>query len=219
MQFLDSLTPALEPVKPFPNPPTHEPAIEVQEFPSDNGDDIRPHVSYRNHLYIYPRYLNYENQKNFSRARNLVCIIELHDSDGENAIPLRALYSRPGHGGLASQTSSVVLHHNTYPEWGDEIKIALPHDLTPSHHILFTFSHVAIEGSKAGKKDDPAETVGYAWLPLLSKGRIVSDDQTLPVAAHLPTNYLSIEPLGLGKGVSFDIRLFVNSFTFLIIIS
>lgn len=49
----------------------------------------------------------------------------------------------------------------------------------------------------------PVETVvGYSWLPLTHKGRLVTDEQVLPVAAHLPAKYLSIEPLGLGKGVS-----------------
>ena len=189
-------------MKPFPNPPTHEPAIEIQEFPSENSDDIRPHVGYRNHIYIYPKYLNYENQKSFSRARNLVCTVELRDSDCENSNSLRVFYSRPGSGGLTSSISTVVLHHNTFPEWGDELKLALPHNLTPSHHILFTIAHVAIEGAKAGKKEEPVETVGYAWMPLLNKGRIITEEQTLPVAAHLPTNYLAIEPLGLGKGFS-----------------
>lgn len=98
--------------------------------------------------------------------------------------------------------ATVVLHHNTWPEWGDEVKIKLPHNLTSQHHLLFTFLHVAIEAAKAGKKDVPVETVvGYSWLPLSCKGRIVTDEQILPVAAHLPPKYLSIEPLGLGKGV------------------
>ncbi|XP_050738114.1 dedicator of cytokinesis protein 9-like isoform X2 [Eriocheir sinensis] len=197
----NSLTPALEPVKPFPNPPTHEPTVEVQEFSWNHIDDIQPYVSYCNHLYVYPLYLNYENQKSFSRARNLVCTIELRSSDGEGATPLRAIYGRPGTGALTTQMSTVVLHHNTVPEWGDEVKILLPHNLSSSHHLLFTFSHVAIEAAKAGKKDVPVETVvGYSWLPLTHKGRLITEEQMLPVAAHLPAKYLSIEPLGLGKG-------------------
>ncbi|XP_071525241.1 dedicator of cytokinesis protein 9 [Panulirus ornatus] len=197
----NSLTPALEPVKPFPNPPTHEPTVEVQEFPSNHIDDIHPYVSYCNHLYVYPHFLNYENQKSFSRARNLVCTVELRDSDAEGAAPLRSIYGHPGSGALTVQMSTIVLHHNTWPEWGDEVKILLPHNLTAQHHLLFTFSHVAIEAAKAGKRDVPVETVvGYSWLPLTCKGRIIIEEQMLPVAAHLPAKYLSIEPLGLGKG-------------------
>ncbi|MCL4119635.1 UNVERIFIED_CONTAM: hypothetical protein GTU68_005029, partial [Idotea baltica] len=77
----NSVTSALEPVKPFPNPPTHEPTIEVQEFLGTHVDFIHPYISFRNHLYLYPKFLNYENQKSFSRARNLVCMIELRDTD------------------------------------------------------------------------------------------------------------------------------------------
>ncbi|XP_076061952.1 dedicator of cytokinesis protein Ziz isoform X2 [Oratosquilla oratoria] len=197
----NSVTPSLEPVNPFPNPPTHEPTVEVQEFISSDIDDIHPHVNYRNNLYVYPRFLNYDNQKTFGRARNIVCNIELRDSDTENAQPIKAIYGPPSTGILTTHASTNVLHHTTFPEWGDEVKIMLPHYLTPSHHLLMTFSHIAIEAAKAGKKDVPVETiVGYAWLPLLSKGRINLEEQTLPVAAHLPAKYLTIEPLGLGKG-------------------
>ncbi|XP_042890658.1 dedicator of cytokinesis protein 9-like isoform X3 [Penaeus japonicus] len=197
----NSLTPTLEPVKPFPNPPTHEPTVEVQEFSGRHIDDIHPYVNYSNNLYVYPHFLNYENQKSFNRARNLVCTVELRDSDAEGATPLRVIYGRPGSGAQITQMATVVLHHNTWPEWGDEVKIKLPHNLNSQHHLLFTFQHVAIEAAKAGKKDVPVETiVGYSWLPLTCKGRVVPDELTLPVAAHLPPKYLSIEPLGLGKG-------------------
>lgn len=43
--------------------------------------------------------------------------------------------------------------------------------------------------------------VGYSWIPMLSKGKINVEEQILPVAAALPTGYLAIQPLGLGKGV------------------
>ena len=124
------MTPSLEPVIPFPNPPTHEPTIEVQEFPTDNLEEIQPYNSYMNHLYIYPKHLNYENQKIFGRARNIVCNVELRDSDAEGAQPLKVIYSRAcqgtGHwaGVLTDSANTVVLHHNTFPEWGDEFKVS-----------------------------------------------------------------------------------------------
>lgn len=131
-------------------------------------------------------------------------MVELRDSDMEGSQPLKVIYSSPGLSGVFISTAyTAVLHHNTFPEWNDEIKIALPHNLTPSHHLLFTFAHIAIEGAKAGKKEDPIETVGYSWLPLINRGRICTEEQVLPVAAHLPFKYLSVEPLGLGKGVNF----------------
>lgn len=44
--------------------------------------------------------------------------------------------------------------------------------------------------------------VGFAWLPLLAKGKINVDEHSICVAASLPAGYLSIQPLGLGHGVS-----------------
>lgn len=82
------------------------------------------------------------------------------------------------------------------------------------------------------KKENGVEScVGYAWSPLLHKGRydVLNNNkkyllhsknicyrlnvdmdmnvQILPVATHLPPGYLSIQPLGLGKGVKLKLNL------------
>lgn len=36
----------------------------------------------------------------------------------------------------------------------------------------------------------PVPTVGSAWLPLLRDGRVIMNEQQLPVAANLPARYL-----------------------------
>lgn len=100
-----------------------------------------------------------------------------------------------------------MLHHNTGPTWYEEIKLRLPLRITAQHHLLFSFFHVSCNIAK--KKDlasgTSAETpVGYAWLPLLAKGKMNIEEQCLAVAASLPVGYLSIQPLGLGKGVSLE---------------
>lgn len=43
----------------------------------------------------------------------------------------------------------------------------------------------------------------YAWAPLLKNGKLIEEIVNLPIATHLPSGYLSIQPLGLGKGVSY----------------
>jgi hypothetical protein len=43
--------------------------------------------------------------------------------------------------------------------------------------------------------------VGYAWVPLLNKFRFIGGEHQLPIASSLPSGYLQIQPLGLGKGV------------------
>jgi hypothetical protein len=78
----------------------------------------------------------------------------------------------------------------------------LPTNLTPQHHLLFTFSHVSCDIKKKEPTNSAVASVGFAWLPLLNKGRLNIEEQSLAVAASLPTGYLSIQPLGLGKGVS-----------------
>lgn len=49
---------------------------------------MHPYTVFSNHLYVYPLSLNFDTQKNFTRARNIACCIELRDSDAENAEPL-----------------------------------------------------------------------------------------------------------------------------------
>uniref|UniRef100_A0A8D9FDQ4 Dedicator of cytokinesis protein 9 n=1 Tax=Cacopsylla melanoneura TaxID=428564 RepID=A0A8D9FDQ4_9HEMI len=189
----NTLTSDLLPLKPFPQPPTTPPTIEVAPlYPPES-----PHTVYSNTLYVYPESLAYESQKTFTRARNIACVVQLRDSDAENAKPLKNIYSR--FGSLTHSACCAVLHHAPSPSWYDEIKVLLPHRLSPSHHLLFTFRHISIEGAK--KKEGGAETcVGYVWVPLLNKGRLNLERQCLPVASHLPPGYLSVQPLGLGKG-------------------
>lgn len=96
-----------------------------------------------------------------------------------------------------------VLHHVTSPSWYEEIKIRLPLGLFPEHHLLFTFYHVSCNFGKKRDSGASFETpIGYAWCPLLLKGKIHLEEQMLRVAANLPVGYLSVQPLGLGKGVS-----------------
>lgn len=47
--------------------------------------------------------------------------MEIRDSDSDGAMPLRTIYGRPGSGTLTTHMSTIVLHHNTLPEWGDEV--------------------------------------------------------------------------------------------------
>ncbi|XP_052897966.1 dedicator of cytokinesis protein 9 [Anopheles moucheti] len=196
------LTNSLVPLNPFPIPPVADPTLEVTEFANNSDQYLHPFVHFVNHLFVYPLHLNYDSQKIFSRARNLAVIVELRDSDTEEAKSIECIYGRPGQDQLVSQMSCPVLHHNTSPTWYEEIKLRLPLNITAQHHLLFSFFHVSCNIAK--KKDlttTSTETpVGFAWLPLLAKGKINVEEQCLPVAATLPVGYLSIQPLGLGRG-------------------
>ncbi|RZC34337.1 dedicator of cytokinesis protein 9 [Asbolus verrucosus] len=193
------LTTALVPLKPFPVPPSTDPTLEITEFEASSEKDVHPYTTFVNHLYVYPLNLNFDTQKMFARARNIACIVELRDSDNEEARGLQCIYGRPGQSLLVSQASCAVLHHNTIPTWYEEIKIKLPINLLSTHHLLFNFYHISCDITK--KRENGIENcVGYAWLPLLHKGKLNVEVQTIPVAAHLPPGYLSVHPFGLGKG-------------------
>ncbi len=98
--------------------------------------------------------------------------------------------------------STFVLHHKVNPDWYSEIKLPLPVGLDPSLHLLFQFFHISCSFDKPTKSKQVENIIGYAWTPLLNKFRFIGGEHTLPVSSSLPSGYLQIQPLGLGKGVS-----------------
>lgn len=55
---------------------TTDRTIHAEQF-SLTSDPVKPLRTCVNLLYIYPQQLNYSSQKNFSRARNIVCSVSL----------------------------------------------------------------------------------------------------------------------------------------------
>ncbi|CAG0895846.1 unnamed protein product [Darwinula stevensoni] len=203
----NSLTSSLQPLDPFPLPLSHALTLEVDNFPPTKAELSYPHLSYVNHLHVYPLSLKYDSQKTFTRARNIACVIELRDSDEEKAQPLQRIYGHSGEDLLTTQCCTPVLHHVENPEFYEEVKVLMPPGIHGKHHLLFTFHHVSCEPPKGNKKPSSVDSiVGYAWLPLLHKGRLVFGECSLPVSANLPPKYLAVEALGLGKGVSPDVK-------------
>ncbi|XP_037081413.1 LOW QUALITY PROTEIN: dedicator of cytokinesis protein 9-like [Pollicipes pollicipes] len=195
------LSPSLVPLRPFAVPPSSPPTLWLQTLPAPAPELASPHTGYTNLLYVYPRRLKYDAQKTF-KARNIACRVELRQGDDEASAPLQCFYARPGQGAsyVTSQMTS-VLHHETNPSWGAEIKLGLPLAIDERHHLLFTFYHVSCQPKTAKRGQEAPDTpVGYSWIPLLSKGRLNLDTQTVAVASYLPAGYLAVEPLGLGKG-------------------
>ncbi|XP_048720024.1 dedicator of cytokinesis protein 11 isoform X2 [Caretta caretta] len=193
LEFSNCVTASYIPIKPFEK--GHENiTVEVEEFVPDVAKYRYPFTIYKNRLYVYPLHLKYDSQKTFAKARNIVVCMEFKDSDEADAQALKCIYGKPGGPLLTANAYAIVLHHNQSPEFYDEIKIELPIHLHQKHHLLFTFYHVSCEiNTKASmKKQDSIETpVGFAWLPLLKDGRIITFEQHLPVSANLPPGYLS----------------------------
>ncbi|XP_041973645.1 dedicator of cytokinesis protein 9 [Aricia agestis] len=192
-QIQNCMTPSYAALKPFPLPPMAPLSLELANL---SVDTEQPHAAFVHHLYVRPLSLNFESQKMFARARNIACTVELKENDTGEGNSLQAIYGRYG---MTSQYRCSVLHHNASPSWSDEVKIRLPTTITTSHHLLFTFHHISCDIAK--KNENSVETcIGYAWVPLLKNDKLIEEFVNLPIATHLPSGYLSIHPLGLGKG-------------------
>ncbi|XP_035995251.1 dedicator of cytokinesis protein 9 isoform X13 [Fundulus heteroclitus] len=182
--------------------------FEVEEFVPCIAKCSQPFTIYNNHLYVYPKHLKYDGQKSFAKARNIAVCIEFRDSDDEEAVSLKCIYGRPGGSLFTKNAFTSVLHHQHNPEFYDEFKIELPTQLHEKHHLLFTFYHVSCDSnSKAStkKKDVVEAQVGYAWLPLLKDGRVIMNENHIPVAANLPAGYLSCQE-GASKHLSPEVK-------------
>uniref|UniRef100_A0A8B9QHK9 Dedicator of cytokinesis 9 n=1 Tax=Apteryx owenii TaxID=8824 RepID=A0A8B9QHK9_APTOW len=190
------------PMKQFENSTKTLITFEIEEFVPCIPKHTQPFTIYNNHLYVYPKHLKYDSQKSFAKARNIALCIEFKDSDEEDSLPLKCIYGRPGGPVFTRSAFAAVLHHHQNPEFYDEIKIELPTQLHEKHHLLFTFYHVSCDNSSKGstKKKDVVETqVGFSWLPLIKDGRVVTNEQHIPVSANLPSGYLSYQEVGTGK--------------------
>uniref|UniRef100_A0A3P8PFZ1 Dedicator of cytokinesis 11 n=1 Tax=Astatotilapia calliptera TaxID=8154 RepID=A0A3P8PFZ1_ASTCA len=191
--FSNTVTSSYIPVKPFEDG-CERVSVEIEEFLPEEAKYNYPFTTYKNQLYVYPLQLKYDNQKTFTKARNIAICIQFRDSDEEGAAPLKCIYGKPGDSLFTSSTYAAVLHHNQSPDFYDEVKIELPVHVHEKHHILFTFYHISCESSSkaSSKKRDGVESlVGYSWMPLLKDGRMQSLEFQLPVAATLPAGYLS----------------------------
>uniref|UniRef100_A0A1I7X489 PH domain-containing protein n=1 Tax=Heterorhabditis bacteriophora TaxID=37862 RepID=A0A1I7X489_HETBA len=232
--FQFRVNPSLCPLRPWISP-KDSPVPPVFELQSFGDIVTEPHSELVNLLYVYPlglklvifylllkdlflgffnfqngkkqviRLFRYDNQKIFSKTRNISCKIRF--VRGGDQMPTKAVIDRQCQSGLyTTYASCAVQHHQQCPSFGDEIKIRLPLTLTISDHLLFSFSHVSVAGQNNTKSPEMGETpVGYAWLPLVwKKDRLImeSDEQefALPVAVDLPSKYFRSKPLGLGKG-------------------
>ncbi|XP_053273525.1 dedicator of cytokinesis protein 9 isoform X1 [Pleuronectes platessa] len=192
------------PVKSFEGDGPGSALLEVEEFVPCIAKCSQPFTIYKNHLYVYPKQLKYDGQKSFTKARNIAVCIEFKDSDEDEAQPLKCIYGRPGGPLFTKQAYAAILHHQQNPEFYDEIKMELPTQLHEKHHLLFTFYHVSCD-SNSKKKDQVETPVGTAWLPLLRDGRVIMNEQQLPVAANLPAGYLG-SPDGVTKHSGSEIK-------------
>uniref|UniRef100_A0A674EC63 Dedicator of cytokinesis 11 n=1 Tax=Salmo trutta TaxID=8032 RepID=A0A674EC63_SALTR len=220
--FSNTVTSSYVPVKPFEEE-CERVSVEIEEFLPEEAKYNYPFTVYKNHLYVYPLQLKYDNQKTFAKARNVAVCVQFRDSDEEGAAPLKCIYGKPGDTLFTTSACAAVLHHNQNPEFYDEVKIELPVHVHEKHHILFTFYHISCEIStktSTKKREGVQSLVGYSWAPLLKDGRMQSIELQLPVSATLPPGYLydktqdakKVQPSGHWREPgSIDLKCFFGS--------
>ena len=188
---------------------------------------LRTNDSFRSFLYVYPKSLKYDQQKIFSKARNILIKTELRENDSNSADETSCLKSilnlnrnfltNNEENIFATNHQTQITHHNKTPQFYDEIKILLPLNLNEKHHLLFKFYHVSFSNAKsitAIKSDELTITnesinysksvetlIGYAWLLLFKNGRLINGEKQLPVAQTITSSYLTFEQTGFGQSV------------------
>eukprot|EP01113_Clastostelium_recurvatum_P000766 TRINITY_DN1033_c0_g1_i4.p1 TRINITY_DN1033_c0_g1~~TRINITY_DN1033_c0_g1_i4.p1 ORF type:complete len:1958 (+),score=678.41 TRINITY_DN1033_c0_g1_i4:71-5944(+) len=165
---------------------------EVEEFP--RVARLVPHLDYVHLLYVYPETINFSNRSGSVNARNICIKVSLMaNDDNVNQEGIKAIFGRSSCEALVTKAYTGVTYHSKTPNFYDEIKIALPVHILPSHHLLFTFYHIACQrADKDQIHDSPAVPLGYAVLPLLGPGgKFISEEENLPVAMECPPKYLS----------------------------
>uniref|UniRef100_A0A8C8GWR0 Dedicator of cytokinesis 11 n=1 Tax=Oncorhynchus tshawytscha TaxID=74940 RepID=A0A8C8GWR0_ONCTS len=191
--FSNTVTSSYIPVKPFEEK-CERVSVEMEEFLPEEAKYNYPFTVYKNHLYIYPLQLKYDNQKTFAKVGGrCVCVCVCANNNNTATCKGLCIYGKPGETLFTTSACAAVLHHNQSPEFYNEVKIELPVHVHEKHHILFTFYHISCEIStktSTKKREGVESLVGYSWAPLLQDGRMQSIELQLPVSATLPPGYL-----------------------------
>ncbi|ELU18915.1 hypothetical protein CAPTEDRAFT_161690 [Capitella teleta] len=179
-----TLTPELFRVDPYPDD-KGRPSKECVEFPVH--DIHKPHVTYRNLLYVYPKGLNFTNRQ--GSARNIAVKVQLMDGE-EQQNAMHVIFGKSSCPEYKSECYTTVTYHSKNPDFYEEVKAKLPAHLGDNHHLLFTFYHVSCQRKV---EVAPLETpIGYTWLPLFRDGRLMHGDFSLPVSVDQPPPHYSM---------------------------
>ncbi|XP_064604400.1 dedicator of cytokinesis protein 7-like isoform X2 [Liolophura sinensis] len=173
------LSPELFKVDPYPDDKCR-PTREILEFPPK--EVFVPYSTYRNLMYVYPKYLNFTNRQ--GSARNIAVKVQFMAGEEElNAQPV--IFGKSSCPEFSREAYAAVTYHNKCPDFYEEIKIRLPARLTDAHHLLFTFYHISCQNKK--NEMTPVEVpIGYTWLPILQLNRLTVGEFILPVSLEKP---------------------------------
>ena len=147
-----------------------------------------PISSFEHFLFVCLQSLRFENQKTFSKARNILIEIQIKENDSKDSKSLPLINEKQ------TKAFSSVTRHSVNPDFYEEVKVHLPFRQTDKLHVLFSLYHVSC------KKECLKTSIGFSWL--LINNRTTVGTHCLSVFQSLTPGYLSCESLGLGKGLS-----------------
>ena len=88
---------------------------------------------------------------------------------------LQVIFGKSHCAEFTTEVCTAVTYHNKSPDFYEEVKIALPSNLTSRHHILFTFYHISCQGQRKDHATSAEIPGGYTvsikimfWLHILS---------------------------------------------------
>ena len=172
----------------------------------------KPHSSYINLLYVYPKVLNLSSKP--GTARNILMKVRLIQGQKTGPVVLKSVFGKSTDEQLKEVAYCPVSYHCKVPKFYDEIKIQLPPALNELHHLQFEFYHITCNLNKKVDSGDQETFVGATWLPLLDDyKRLIVGEVSLPVSSDkLPSDYFCVHPR-VGKVDDFQ-RIFLLHYRF-----
>lgn len=163
-----------------------------------------PFTQLKNSLFVYPLCASLSKVTSASgvAARNISVQVQLLEIDDPSHEPLDACFNKNALPLLCRSALTSVQYHERSPVFHDELKLSLPLMITSKHNLLFTFYHVACKTDE--EAGDVLTPVGYAFMPLLFRGRFLEKEITLPIASSLPKAYMSPEGEAALRTLIFD---------------
>jgi hypothetical protein len=123
-------------------------------------------------LYIYPTSINMTNFTGKVNARNLSVQVVLKDNDAVPTVDSKSkdIFGQSRDPNYVEYAQTNVQYHEPRPNFYEEIKIRLPSNTLPNHHLFFVINQVQCKPQNKKTKGDPITVpVAYAYLPLVSE--------------------------------------------------
>eukprot|EP01127_Copromyxa_protea_P019111 TRINITY_DN6125_c0_g1_i1.p1 TRINITY_DN6125_c0_g1~~TRINITY_DN6125_c0_g1_i1.p1 ORF type:complete len:2110 (-),score=401.82 TRINITY_DN6125_c0_g1_i1:18-5717(-) len=168
-------------------------AREVPVFPCYHP--LRVNTEYEHCLYLHPGMCTISRSPGI-KVKNLMVEFKLMASDVDpNDAGLAVIFDNSFQNDFVTEKGTRVWFNEKKPTFMDEIKMLLPPQLGPKHHVLITYYNVQVKATKKSDASTLKTVLGYSFLPLFTD-RILDSSQTieLGIVKELTSGYLSQDP-------------------------